>query len=101
VHGAPGVTTVDSGGEHQSRPHTEPTTSSAIPAGPRHTRVLQHHPHHAAVKLTRHSPGLKILIHTFTGTSCVVEPEMDMGPFFFTQPNPTITHVREMQTPVL
>jgi len=52
-------------------------------------------------KLTRHSPGLKILIHTFTGTSCVVEPEMDMGPFFFTQPNPTITHVREMQTPVL
>jgi len=27
--------------------------------------------------------------------------EMDVGPFFFTQPNPPITHLREMQTPVL
>jgi len=27
--------------------------------------------------------------------------EMNVGPFFFTQPNPPITHLREMQTPVL
>ena len=32
-------------------------------------------------------------------------PEMDVGPFFFTQPYPTryppITHLRETQTPLL
>jgi len=28
-------------------------------------------------------------------------PDMDVGPFFFTQPNPPITYLREMQTPVL
>ena len=33
--------------------------------------------------------------------SLLVSSEMDVGPFFFTQPNPTIIHLREMQTPVL
>ena len=57
----------------------------------------------AKVQTTRER-GCNHAAENFEGTS----PDMDVGPFFFTQPtmltqgpNPPITHLREMQTPAL